>query len=170
MLVTVWLEICTAPCPNQLFRDMVMSPDTCSVAMIAATRFCQAPFCPCQLWMYGVHSASCFHMMYMMGCFLCSWKDAGLTMAWLAWIFPDRLYDQGGPGSHVVVVRRHMLYVPNRLVVHWLDMNYFLVNARLRGWSVILQGWLFGQTFVEGPSSSMQGMPRQTHCRPRVAA
>ena len=52
---------------RQLFKNVVMPPDTCSVAVIAPSYLCQAAFNLCQLRAYGISFASCSSLGYMFG-------------------------------------------------------------------------------------------------------
>ena len=90
-------------------------------------------------------------------------QATGTFTVWSTRTYPGRLYDQGVSGPSEVVARRCVPYVPSKKVVDYLDIGWWLTNVPSTGWSDILRGWLLGKTCFHGPSSSIGGVPRQTH-------
>ena len=137
--VIIRLEIWTAPCKNQVSKDVVTLPDTCSAAVTASARLCHALFCSRQLWMYGVHLASCFHTMYVLG--LASERMLGRPR--LIQIEPILVShtikeDQVFCCPHPEMRARGL----SRPVMVWSGMNKLLMTAWQRVWLVIPQEWL----------------------------
>ena len=68
----------------QLFKGVVMPPDTRSAAVIAPSFLCQAAFNLYQLRVYGISFASCLYLTYVFGDSSHVWREIGPTTAWLA--------------------------------------------------------------------------------------